>query len=307
MDRDSSDLDAILLELSDSDPFPSSTKKKEGNLNAYPKSCLDKTNNNRAASNTSRDKNYNIQTKNPQPHQHRHHHNQSSKTVGSEDLDSIESLLDSLDDGIGATAATAKEAQKHQPKNSHIANSKAIDDSDVDDILNDDPVQLQTVSHGGTNSCITVPKQKCPVPHVTSNSSTTTSSTSTLHDIPTACNKLRCLSCDLPVIVLSASSLNRTVTPNKKNSLTTYSKSKCAGGGGGGGGGGVEWTDQVDYLFLRNFYPDVSKLGDRLLSTEYPSQAYCCQCAWVNVHDTLVPVRSIQKEKIGTKWVCRGH
>jgi len=42
---------------------------------------------------------------------------------------------------------------------------------------------------------------------------------------------------------------------------------------------GCEWSSKVEYMFLRNYYPDVPRLMPQLV--EAPGMAaYCCQCSW---------------------------
>jgi hypothetical protein len=48
--------------------------------------------------------------------------------------------------------------------------------------------------------------------------------------------------------------------------------------------GGRAWAPTVDYLFLRNVYPNADALGSRLAASP-GGAAYCCQCSWV----TLLP------------------
>lgn len=42
---------------------------------------------------------------------------------------------------------------------------------------------------------------------------------------------------------------------------------------------GCEWSSKVEYMFLRNYYPNVPRLMPQLI--EAPGMAaYCCQCSW---------------------------
>eukprot|EP00094_Tigriopus_californicus_P003765 TCALIF_03622-PA protein Name:"Similar to Protein C8orf37 homolog (Mus musculus)" AED:0.32 eAED:0.32 QI:0/0/0/0.5/0/0/2/0/156 len=63
------------------------------------------------------------------------------------------------------------------------------------------------------------------------------------HSSPRSCDKLICLACDCRVV-----------------SFDNY-----------------QWTDDVDYLFLRNNYPDYSRLQCHLRPRR-GSRAYACQC-----------------------------
>ncbi|KXS21135.1 hypothetical protein M427DRAFT_27582 [Gonapodya prolifera JEL478] len=63
-----------------------------------------------------------------------------------------------------------------------------------------------------------------------------------------ACDRLRCTSCDLACISI----------PD------------------------AEWTPRADYIFFRNFHPDVARLMGETKRTP-GSTAYCCQCTGVSV------------------------
>lgn len=39
------------------------------------------------------------------------------------------------------------------------------------------------------------------------------------------------------------------------------------------------WTDEIEYMFCRNFYPNAKKLKRRL-RTKKDGAAFCCQCSW---------------------------
>ena len=58
------------------------------------------------------------------------------------------------------------------------------------------------------------------------------------------------------------------------------------------------WTGLVDYLFLRNNYPSLSKLSTHL-KREIGAVAYCCQCAWLSA-EIIEDVSKI-------KWRCAAH
>ncbi|ORX77710.1 hypothetical protein BCR32DRAFT_270474, partial [Anaeromyces robustus] len=81
-----------------------------------------------------------------------------------------------------------------------------------------------------------------------------------------SCSKLRCTSCDFNCIYYKDS----------------------------------EWSNNVDYLFFRNYVPNTEKLAKELI----PKKGYtaiCCQCTWYTVNKTT-PIVSIKNKKI--KWVC---
>nr|XP_027210403.1 protein C8orf37 homolog [Penaeus vannamei] len=63
------------------------------------------------------------------------------------------------------------------------------------------------------------------------------------HPILQACNQLRCLECDCAVITFE----------------------------------GFQWSDNTDYLFLRNNYPVTARLRSRLNPIR-GTRAYTCQC-----------------------------
>eukprot|EP00921_Rhytidocystis_pertsovi_P011106 GHVQ01017893.1.p1 GENE.GHVQ01017893.1~~GHVQ01017893.1.p1 ORF type:complete len:653 (-),score=135.47 GHVQ01017893.1:373-2331(-) len=45
------------------------------------------------------------------------------------------------------------------------------------------------------------------------------------------------------------------------------------------------WRVSVDYLFLRNFYPNETQLRRRL-EVAHGTVSYCCQCSWISVRDS---------------------
>ena len=62
------------------------------------------------------------------------------------------------------------------------------------------------------------------------------------------------------------------------------------------------WTEEVEYLFLRNNYPDFDRMKEKLKSKS-DSHAYACQCNSVTV-ETQLPVKSL---KSSLKWFCGSH
>jgi len=81
------------------------------------------------------------------------------------------------------------------------------------------------------------------------------------------CNRLLCTKCDLAVVSF----------PDSK------------------------WSEDADYMFFRNGYPDEKKLSSGRLPKK-GSRAYCCQCMWTGAE---------KAEAMGftsrLRWVCRGH
>ena len=62
------------------------------------------------------------------------------------------------------------------------------------------------------------------------------------------------------------------------------------------------WVGDVEYLFLRNHYPDFERLKERLRS-ELDSRAYACQCNSVTVKTHT----SLNSLKSSLKWFCSPH
>jgi len=59
------------------------------------------------------------------------------------------------------------------------------------------------------------------------------------------------------------------------------------------------WDSTVDYMFLRNAFPDDLKLSSKLVVGE--GCAYCCQCSWV------VASEERDAKDLGLSWSCSGH
>jgi len=60
---------------------------------------------------------------------------------------------------------------------------------------------------------------------------------------------------------------------------------------------GYIWTGEVDYMFFRNNYPDVTKLR-RCLVRQDDCVAYCCQCSWKSARSSS----SLQEVADGLRW-----
>lgn len=60
------------------------------------------------------------------------------------------------------------------------------------------------------------------------------------------------------------------------------------------------WSPDIDYLFLRNNMPDLSKLQSRLLSRRN-SRAYACQCQWINAQEMTELTGELKR-----LWHCGG-
>jgi len=61
------------------------------------------------------------------------------------------------------------------------------------------------------------------------------------------------------------------------------------------------WTDAVDYMFCRNFYPDTKKLRRNLVPRKGCS-AFCCQCSWKSA-DTAAALTDVAEN---LKWKVLG-
>ncbi|XP_014768741.1 cilia- and flagella-associated protein 418 [Octopus bimaculoides] len=81
-----------------------------------------------------------------------------------------------------------------------------------------------------------------------------------------SCDKLRCTSCDMKVL-----------------SFEDFA-----------------WLSSLDYLFLRNNFPNFKELRSKL-KPQNGSRAYCCQCSWQTIN-TLSLLKQLE-----TKWVCGQH
>jgi hypothetical protein len=61
--------------------------------------------------------------------------------------------------------------------------------------------------------------------------------------------------------------------------------------------GNFIWTDAVDYMFCRNFYPDTKKLRRNLVPRKGCS-AFCCQCSWKSA-DSAAALTDVAE---GLRW-----
>lgn len=60
------------------------------------------------------------------------------------------------------------------------------------------------------------------------------------------------------------------------------------------------WDSTVDYMFLRNAFPEDAKLSTKLVVVA-DGCAYCCQCSWV------VATAEQDTKDLGLSWNCSGH
>lgn len=175
--------------------------------------------------------------------------------------DDIDDLLDEVE-----TRYCPKDRKYAKDSTSSNRSRRKTSDDDIDQILDDLKVEpLPTVKPIKSNGYNTRPEtaRKCfPIYIGGSNCS---------HGMGTSisqktCDKLRCTSCDFKVVSFD----------------------------------NFEWTDDTDYLFLRNHAPDFHKLKSNLNSrTGY--RAYCCQCSFRSIKD-LTQLKDSQ-----LKWVCGKH
>ena len=107
-------------------------------------------------------------------------------------------------------------------------------------------------------------RRKCLAPHVCGTEypvGFTSSSAS-----PHSCDRLRCTKCDFRVTLIP----------------------------------GAAWRGDVDYLFLRNNVPDVTRLRP-MLRDDPACNAFCCQC-------TSMTCGAPQRvDPLATGWSCSGH
>ncbi|XP_071747891.1 cilia- and flagella-associated protein 418 [Lepeophtheirus salmonis] len=67
--------------------------------------------------------------------------------------------------------------------------------------------------------------------------------------------------------------------------------------------GNHKWRSDTDYYFLRDFVPDYRRLKSRLLISNDGSNAYCCQCKWINVRELM----DVETAILDSNWACVGH
>ena len=65
---------------------------------------------------------------------------------------------------------------------------------------------------------------------------------------------------------------------------------------------GVEWAGEIEYLFLRNNYPDYERMRGKLVARS-EARAYACQCESVSVKGHA----SVKSLKSSLKWFCASH
>uniref|UniRef100_A0A0G4FU36 Cilia- and flagella-associated protein 418 n=1 Tax=Chromera velia CCMP2878 TaxID=1169474 RepID=A0A0G4FU36_9ALVE len=85
------------------------------------------------------------------------------------------------------------------------------------------------------------------------------------------CDNLRCTACDCQVIQIS----------------------------------GRSWKPEAEYIFFRNYYPNVAKL-QAMLVEDRTKAAYCCQCSWMNGGAAALTIDAQMWDQQGW-WKCFGH
>ncbi|CAL4228408.1 unnamed protein product, partial [Meganyctiphanes norvegica] len=191
--------------------------------------------------------------------------------MGSDCVDDIDDLLNDAETFISSKNKTL-ESLTWEPRN-----SIALED-DLSDLLDDfegpPEISRAPVVPGSMNllgsqqTTTTVPnKEQCCCLPLYLGGSNILLGRSTGPSMARACDHIRCLSCDFIVVHID----------------------------------GFAWRTNVDYLFLRNNFPDISKLRARLEPSR-GKRAYACQCKYRSV-DTL---STIDKQN-DLNWVCAKH
>jgi len=67
---------------------------------------------------------------------------------------------------------------------------------------------------------------------------------------------------------------------------------------------GLHFAEDTSYLFLRNSYPDTTRLARQLRVPLLPdSTTYTCQCTFYNVRESMETLQNTSK----MQWRCSGH
>ncbi|KAG0718458.1 Protein C8orf37 [Chionoecetes opilio] len=199
--------------------------------------------------------------------------------------DDIDDLLDEVEDSLSrdvlrstsTTPSTKSVYSTLRVKNSQSESVKTDDLKDLLDDLEDSPFPPRLPSRAGLEDPPLPPRLPSRAgggvaPGGSKCSSPCLAGTAVPAGIPTgvtlrACDCLRCLKCDMAVVTVD----------------------------------GFCWSRATDYLFLRNNYPDLSRLRARL-EPRRGARAYACQCQ----HCSFTEPTTVAQD--GTvKWVCGGH
>eukprot|EP00116_Pleurobrachia_bachei_P011628 sb/3471890/ len=170
--------------------------------------------------------------------------------------DDLDKFLDNLDDFV---ADCAVEEKKNKITNSSRSSTQCVteQDSEVDSILNDPDL---TSPFRGSKSTPTITKNTLSGPYAKC-----ASKCASLKIGPVShksCPNMRCSKCDCAIVVFD----------------------------------GYSWKSEVDYLFLRNNYPDFERVKS-LLEKKKDARAFSCQCS----HVSAVTVRPLPAD---LKWFC---
>ncbi|XP_047479715.1 cilia- and flagella-associated protein 418-like [Penaeus chinensis] len=173
-------------------------------------------------------------------------------------------MADDIDDLLDEVE---KSLGKPKEKPKAYKTSTKIDD--LTDLLDDfepplEPVVAEKIVAPDTSTQASISNKKCYPLYLGGTSLPVGMSTGVT---VRACNQLRCLECDCAVITFE----------------------------------GFQWSDNTDYLFLRNNYPVAARLRARLNPLR-GTRAYTCQCKQRSVNAaTQLPADSEMK------WVCGKH
>ncbi|CAH8867776.1 unnamed protein product [Trichobilharzia szidati] len=137
--------------------------------------------------------------------------------------------------------------------------------AEIDEILKDDDLDSseKDVTFVSSSHCQTL-KNKCSVVHL---GGTQSEVGITTNSVTRACDRLKCVACDNPVLLFN----------------------------------NFSWTRSPDYLFLRTNYPNYNLLKCKLRKST-GTRAYCCQC---NAIDTGKLVALAKYTNL--QWICTRH
>ncbi|XP_042860913.1 protein C8orf37 homolog [Penaeus japonicus] len=173
-------------------------------------------------------------------------------------------MVDDIDDLLDEVEKSLGKP-KEKPK-TYITSTKT---DDLSDLLEDfepppEPVVAEKIVTPDTSTPSSTSDKKCYPLYLGGTSVPVGMSTGVT---VRACNELRCLECDCAVITFE----------------------------------GFHWSDNTDYLFLRNNYPVASRLRARL-NPHRGTRAYSCQCKQRSVNTATQLAADPE-----LKWVCGKH
>eukprot|EP00054_Salpingoeca_dolichothecata_P026488 m.189607 g.189607 ORF g.189607 m.189607 type:complete len:198 (-) comp25669_c1_seq5:1488-2081(-) len=179
--------------------------------------------------------------------------------------------IDDLLDDAEMLLARPKQRQQQQPTKSRICHTKPKREDDLDDILHEldlgisppppEPTkttakstphrELSRTRLGSLSDKVKSDLVKCFPVYL---GGTETPKGLNRGGPPTACNQLRCTSCDFRICIFDD----------------------------------YAWHERCDYLFFRNNVPDFDKLKVNLIKKP-GCRAYACQCSWRSI-ESAVPL-----------------